>query len=275
MTLYAPPPSEQIRTAATFAPTASTGRVRVMTYNVRRCFGRDGAYSPERIARVIAQSGAQVIALQELDVNRGRSGTIDQALAIAAALGMTHHFHPAMSIAEEQYGDAILSALPLRLIKAGALPSIPRHARLEPRGALWVEVALEDRALQVITTHFGLLGHERVLQAEALTGPDWLGHPACRAPVVVVGDFNAIPRSKAYRRMTRDLQDVQKIQPFTARATFPSAWPLLRIDHAFVSKDLLVRDVVVLREGEARVASDHLPLCVDLEVPPAGSGDVA
>jgi len=272
MTLYAPPPSEQIRTRDTFAPAADAGRVRLMTYNVRRCYGMDGTYAPERIARVIAQSGAQIIALQELDMNRGRSGAVDQALAIASVLGMTHHFHPAMSIAEEHYGDAILSALPLRLVKAAALPGVPLRPRLEPRGALWVEVPLGDRTLQVITSHFGLLGRERRLQAQALLGPEWLGHPACRGPVALLGDFNAIPASGAYRLLTKRLRDVQRLPPFRARATFPSAWPLLRIDHVFVSPELVVRDVTVLRDGEARVASDHLPVCVDLELPPAGPG---
>ena len=46
--------------------------VRILTYNVHACVGMDGQLSPERIARVIGQSGASIICLQELDVFRHR-----------------------------------------------------------------------------------------------------------------------------------------------------------------------------------------------------------
>ncbi|MBP9865738.1 MAG: hypothetical protein KBC91_04970, partial [Candidatus Omnitrophica bacterium] len=53
--------------------------LRVLTYNVHGCVGLDGKNSPERIARVIARQGADVVAMQELDVGRHRSGNIHQA----------------------------------------------------------------------------------------------------------------------------------------------------------------------------------------------------
>jgi len=48
---------------------------------------------------------------------------------------MRSHFHPAMAVEEELYGDAILTALPERLVKVGALPGLPRVPGVEPRGA--------------------------------------------------------------------------------------------------------------------------------------------
>lgn len=59
-------------------------QLRIVTYNVHRCLGVDGKLSPGRIAEVIAETGADVVALQELDVRRARSGGVDQAEAIAA-----------------------------------------------------------------------------------------------------------------------------------------------------------------------------------------------
>jgi endonuclease/exonuclease/phosphatase family metal-dependent hydrolase len=70
-------------------------RLRLLTYNVHRCRGTDRQVSPERIAKIIAATGADVVALQELDVNRIRTGRVDQAQFIAAALDMAFHFHPA------------------------------------------------------------------------------------------------------------------------------------------------------------------------------------
>lgn len=241
--------------------------LRILTYNVRRCYGLDGRYAPERIAEVIAESEPDVVALQELDVNRLRSGGIDQAVAIASALRMNVHFHPAMRVVEELYGDAVLSALPLRLVKADALPGVViRRPHREPRGALWAEVEVDGTPVQIINTHFGLLPGERMKQAEALLGPLWLGHEACREPLILVGDFNSVPSSRSYRRLAARLMDVQARAGIRPHPTFPSRWPLLRIDHVFVSQAIEIEDVRTVRSAVSRVASDHVPLCVDLRI---------
>src|SRR4029079_19728035 len=138
--------------------------LRIMTYNVHRCVGIDRLLSPERIAQVIASCHPDIVALQELDVGRARSGDVDQAEVIARDLGMDVHFFPALRVMEELYGDAILSRWPARLVKAGPLPGFTRLPRFEPRGALWSAIKIEGMEIQVINTHLGLLGAERVLQ---------------------------------------------------------------------------------------------------------------
>jgi len=137
-----------------------------------------------------------IVALQELDVGRRRTNHVDQAHEIAERLSMSHHFHPAMMVEEERYGDAILTCYPERLVKAAALPDYPRVRALEPRGALWVEVEIDGRPVQIVNTHLGLVPREQQLQAAALAGPDWLGHPDCRAPAILLGDFNATVSSR-------------------------------------------------------------------------------
>jgi endonuclease/exonuclease/phosphatase family metal-dependent hydrolase len=117
--------------------------------------------------------------------------------------------------------------------------------------------------VQVLNTHFGLSGRERRAQAEALTGRDWLGHPRCVGPRVLCGDLNAWPRSPAYRRLGEALCDAQAGRG-RALSTFPSRWPLLRLDHVFHSPELRVREVRVPRTPLTRRASDHLPLLVEL-----------
>ncbi|MCF4124174.1 endonuclease/exonuclease/phosphatase family protein [Methylobacterium sp. SyP6R] len=239
--------------------------LRVLTYNVRRCLGADGRLAPERIAAVIAACRPDVVALQELDVGRARSGGIDQAEVIAGHLGMRSHFHPAMRVREELYGDAILTSLPSRLVRANGLPG---RDGCEPRGALWVAVTAGDAEVQVVTTHFGLGRHERRAQAEALLGPAFLGDPACRDPVVLLGDFNALPGSHVHRRLAARLPDAHGKRVWM-RPTFPARLPLLRIDHVFVSRGVAVRQVSPLGGRLARVASDHLPLVADLDLAPA------
>jgi endonuclease/exonuclease/phosphatase family metal-dependent hydrolase len=242
--------------------------LRVMTYNVHACKGRDGVISPRRIAGVIAAAAPDIVALQELDVGRVRSGRLDQAELIAQELGMRFHFAPAMRLLEESYGDAILTALPMRLVKAGPLPGIRFPVRLESRGALWTEIRLGQVSLQMMVTHLGLVRRERHLQAGALCGKEWLGHPDCGDPAILAGDFNFLSRSRAYAQIAARLRDAQRlVEADRHDATFPARYPRFRIDYVFVSSSIRVKALSTVRTAEARIASDHLPLVADLHVP--------
>ena len=248
-------------------PSAPT--LRVLTYNVHRCQGTDRRLSPTRIAEVIARCRPDVVALQELDIGRARTRWIDQAGLIAHRLGMDVHFHPVLQIDKELYGDAILTALPACLVKTGPLPALAMARRLEPRGALWVAVEVEGVAVQIVNTHLSLIGRERVRQVAALLGPEWLGRSDCLGPKILLGDFNAVPRSTAYQAITHTLADAQRLLAPARRPipTFPARLPTLRLDHVFVSQDSVrVTAVEVPRSLLTRVASDHLPLVVDLEI---------
>jgi endonuclease/exonuclease/phosphatase family metal-dependent hydrolase len=243
--------------------------LRILTYNVHRCLGIDGVLSPERIAEVVAGAQPDIVLLQELDVRRKRSGRIDQATEIAARLGMRLHFHPAMTAMEEEYGDAILTPHPSRLVKAGALPGIEGR-KLEPRGALWAAIRVGGVELNVVCTHLGLRGRERLAQAECLMGPEWLGSPLRRGPVVLGGDFNAVPSSRTYARFAGTLRDAARAAAGQRpSATYPTALPMLRLDHLFVGEGVEAERAAVLRTPLSRVASDHLPLMADLRIAPA------
>jgi endonuclease/exonuclease/phosphatase family metal-dependent hydrolase len=242
-------------------------RLRVMTYNVHSCVGMDGKLAPERIARVIARARPDVVALQELDVGRARSGGMDQAHRIAHYLEMEYHFHPALHLEEERYGDAILTHLPLRLIKAGSLPIPTDKPYLEPRGALWVAIDWHGTEIQILNTHLGLLSAERMAQIKALLGPEWLaGCPPC-TPLILCGDFNAGPSSPVFRRISERLLEVQSVGPrLRPKNTFASRLPMARIDHIFINKKLTVVGTEVPRSELTMVASDHLPLIAELRL---------
>jgi endonuclease/exonuclease/phosphatase family metal-dependent hydrolase len=249
--------------------------IRIMTYNVHGCRGRDRQWSPQRIADVIASAKPDIVALQELDVGRARSGGVDQAELIAAALGMRAQFFPAMKVMEELYGDAILTACPSRLVKTGALPGLPRLRGFEPRGAIWAAVSIGGSELQVINTHLGLIAHERQKQIDCLLSDEWLGHAGCRDPVMLVGDFNTQPRSRIYHRLTARLQDAHRSRNKHFQGTFPARFPALRIDYAFVGPGIHVTRVDTVRSPLARIASDHLPLVVEFELESAALREAA
>lgn len=250
------------------APASPRKSLRILTYNVHNCAGMDGYISPRRIARVIEREDPDIVALQEVDVGQRRSERQDQAKLIARYLDMYHHFHPAIAIGEEEYGDAILSTLPLEVMRSGMLPR--RYSWLvdEPRGALWVSIDIGGgQKVQVLNTHFGMWKRERGLQAEALLGEEWLQSPACQGPVLLCGDFNSPPNSAVCKRFKTHLRDIQEhLADHEPRATFASPFPLHRIDHIFISEHWKVKSIRIPRTHLARVSSDHLPLVVDLDL---------
>lgn len=239
---------------------------RLLTYNVHRCVGVDRRLDVARIAAVIAEHEPDIVCLQELDVGRARTGGVDQAQAIARTLAMSFHFNAAMKVEAEEYGDAILTSHPERLVRAGALPVVTEAMGNEPRGALWASIDLPGGTVNVINTHLGLIPREQRLQAAALTGRDWLGHADCTGHTILTGDFNATSITRPYQTLARRLDDAQRrlgLRPTVK--TFPSAFPAIRIDHCFVSTDIRITGVSAPFSPLARMASDHLPLIVDFE----------
>jgi endonuclease/exonuclease/phosphatase family metal-dependent hydrolase len=236
--------------------------IRVLTYNVHNCAGNDGYISPHRIARVIKSERPDIVALQELDVGRQRTSGEDQAGLIARYLRMDHHFHAAIEIKKERYGDAILSRFPMKIMNAGILPYRKGWIVDEPRGALWVSIEIGGGIrIQVLNTHFGLWRRERILQARALLGEDYLGHPRCQGGVILCGDFNSSPGSEACRLIKTRLQDSQELLAHRKRSgTYSSRTPLYQIDHIFLNDYFEVGSVRVPKTHLARMASDHLPL---------------
>jgi endonuclease/exonuclease/phosphatase family metal-dependent hydrolase len=242
---------------------------RLLTYNVHRCVGVDGKLDVARVAEVIAAQSPDVVALQEVDVGRARTGGVDQAERLAQRLGMAFHFNATVRVESELYGDALLTTRPERLVKAGRLPGDPRFPRLEPRGALWVAVDIDGVELHVINTHLGLVPREQRFQALALTGREWLGAKRPIAPLILVGDFNATPFAAAYRTLASSLTDARRLAPFArALPTFPSRMPILAIDHIFVSAGVRVQGARTALDPLSRSASDHIPLIVDFRLDP-------
>jgi endonuclease/exonuclease/phosphatase family metal-dependent hydrolase len=245
--------------------------LRVMTYNIHSCRGIDGKLRPERIARVINHFDPDVVAVQEVDAHRPRSRGHDQAQLIADHLRMTHVFHAMLEEEKERYGIAIFSRYPFQVMKSGLLTGAGRGFLREARGAIWVKLEIQGRApFHFINTHFGLGRSERRRQADELLGNDWIGGIPQDEAVILCGDFNSGPRSRVFRKLAGALRDSQTIAPdHEPLATFPSPSPLLRLDHVFTSSHFTVENIERPHTPTSVVASDHLPLCVELTLHPA------
>lgn len=241
----------------------SEDTVRVMTYNIHSAVGMDGKISVERIARIIFKNKPDLVALQEVDQNQTRTGAIDQARRIAEMGGFHFFFRSNVTRGSAGYGIAILSRYPAALVREGALPALFGG---EPRGALWVEARLPSGPLEFMTTHLGLRGSERRLQAAALAGEEWMGEAEKRGRVVLAGDMNALASWPEMRVLRRKLRDAQMFCSKRPAATWPGIAAVGRIDHILADRGLEARRVWVLSGTHEKNASDHLPLAADLVI---------
>ena len=110
---------------------------------------------------------------------------------------------------------------------------------------------------------------EQRRQAATLAGSDWLDCADCRNPAILLGDFNATAASIVYRTLAARMTDARRLAPSSAgTSTFPSTFPMLGIDHVFVTPDVRVKAIGAPYGPLTRIASDHLPLVMDFELTP-------
>jgi endonuclease/exonuclease/phosphatase family metal-dependent hydrolase len=249
------------------------GRMRVVTYNLHYCRGLDGRFAPERIARVLHDLHPDIVAVQEVDSGRRRSRGEDQLAYLADQLGMHACFCPSIEIGSERYGHGLLSRQPIEVRRRGRLPDGGRP-RIEPRDAMAASTTFFECEILLFGTHLGLAGAERAAQIDFLLGRDWLGGVTLHQPAMFLGDLNLTPGGALYRRLvspwydrngTATFRDVQAHAfAHVACKTFPSFFPVRRLDHIFVTPHFEVLHVEAPGNQLTRRASDHLPLVADL-----------
>ena len=240
--------------------------LRIATYNVHSFIGTDRHHDPMRTARVLRESGARILALQEVRWSR-RDAPAHTLQRLADTLGMGFAFQRTAAFAGEEFGLAILSDLPMRRMAGGPLPRLGPNLP-ERRSALHVDIETPAGPLAVFCTHLAVLSaRDRMVQAQALLGPEWIG--GTRLPAVLAGDLNAGIGSPAYKRLAASLA-CARAQLATREATFPSRWPLTRIDHLMGANGARLEGAGALRTPTTRLASDHLPFVADVLLPAVG-----
>ncbi len=228
---------------------ASPG-IKVASYNIHLGIGRDGQFKPHRIAAVIAEMKADIVALQEVSLGAPGFNMLEylrHACRLHAIAG------PTLVGPRGEYGNAILTRYPTTAVRQLDL-SWPRR---EPRGALDVQLDCDGMPLRVVATHLGLRPAERRAQIRrllrAVEGSGAL-------PTVLIGDVN---EWFLWGRPLRWLHGHFKRTP--APATFPAGRPLIALDRVWVKPRRALRRVAVHASTLARVASDHLPLTALLD----------
>ena len=137
-------------------------RLTVASYNIHRCYGRDGRCMPGRIADVLRELRADVVAIQEMETQaEGGIGLLED---LARETGSTMIPGPTMFRSGAHYGNAILTRLPVKSVAQVDL-SVPGR---EPRGAIDVRLDAGVGILRVCASHLGLRPSERRTQVKQL-----------------------------------------------------------------------------------------------------------
>jgi endonuclease/exonuclease/phosphatase family metal-dependent hydrolase len=236
--------------------------IKIVTYNIHKCKGIDGRVSPDRIVSVLKEIDADVIALQEV-VSKRSGGDGHQARFIADALKMDCVSGPNIVNETQEYGNIMLTRLPISSHRNHNISVSYR----EPRGCLQVDVKFGDTLLHVFNTHFGTAYLERARQARALFDEDILEGDQISGPRILVGDLNDWFPGHAIRRLRNELRDISHGLKGWRKRTHPCLLPLFKLDKIFIENSMSLARCHVHRSLLARVASDHLPLVAEVEMP--------
>ena len=222
----------------------------IATYNIHGAVGCDGRFAPERVAAVLRETGADIIALQEVPL--GGTGTPNVLAMLQQETGYAAAEGAACERPERRYGNAVLTRYPIAAMRSIDLSFGSR----EPRGALDADVDCHGHMLRVVATHLGLRLAERRDQIRRLLQV----FDTDQMPVILLGDIN---EWFVWGRSLRWL--VSHFQAVPAPATFPSRRPRCALDRIWVRPRHRLVHVEVHATPLARIASDHLPLIAHID----------
>lgn len=219
-------------------------RIHLMTYNIRLALDSSLAV----VAQRIRESGADIVALQEVGRRWTMGDGADQPSELARLLGFHASYAPALHErdGQAQYGIATLTRWPIEHEQQLLLPRITD----EQRSALFIDVA-GPQPITLVNTHLSVVPADCDRQWPLLLKE--LG--ALERPWIILGDFNFDCDSLAFAAFARVFSTCGDDR----RPSFPSGAPQRRIDHVFL--DPQNWQVIEPARPLAVSGSDHLPVC--------------
>src|SRR5919107_1834893 len=135
--------------------------IRIASYNTHGGVGRDGHFVPKRIADVLQELDADIIALQEVE---NRATGFDMLAYLKGETGFEAIAGPTLLRRGADYGNGLLTRFKVLSVQRINLCV----ERCEPRGAIDVELDCGGTPMRVLATHLGLRPHERREQIKSL-----------------------------------------------------------------------------------------------------------
>jgi endonuclease/exonuclease/phosphatase family metal-dependent hydrolase len=237
--------------------------LRMVTYNIHKCRGFDRRVRPDRIAAVLQELKADVLALQEVVNAPDGLPRYDQAHELARALPeFGWSFGANRPLEGGTYGNMTLTRLPLLHSRNHDLS----HGERERRGALQTDLdAGGGRVLHVFNVHLGTSIRERRQQAKQLLTEEVLLQGGLSGTRVVLGDFNDWTRGLTTRLLRETFKSFRPRHAMRFPGTFPGMLPMVTLDHCYYEPPLKLVETKLWRSPRALVASDHLPLVAEFQ----------
>jgi len=233
--------------------------LRVMTYNIHVGVGMDKKLDLQRIADVINAARPDLVGLQEVDRGVKRTEGKDEIAELAALTQMKYAFAPNLDYQGGKYGVAILSRFP---IKNTEHRMFENKREAERRGMLRIEVEIDGKTLNFVTTHLDYQFEDgRLFETEQML--KFLD--AVKGPTIVVADLNDVPTGSAYQLLRTKFDDAWVTSGArTDGFSYPADKPLKRIDHILyrLGERIRARKAWVIET----LASDHIPVMAELEI---------
>ncbi|MCI0920469.1 endonuclease/exonuclease/phosphatase family protein [Sphingobacterium rhinopitheci] len=237
---------------------AQAQTLKVLTYNIHHGNppAQKGVIDLEAIAKVIIEADADVVGIQEVDINVSRSGNINQAKRLAELTNMDFFFSKGINLEKGYYGTVILTK---HKIIGKRRYDLPNPDPSEVRSLAIVDIELPDgKSFSVANTHLDLKPTNRIAQAEFINE---LGDLYSR-PLILVGDLNAKPDAEAIKI----LENVFDRNTKNNSPTFPNTKPTEEIDYIMVTKNTKFTWLKYHVLPKANTESDHLPLYAEIKL---------
>jgi endonuclease/exonuclease/phosphatase family metal-dependent hydrolase len=221
---------------------------RIATYNVHKCKGIDWRVSSARIADIIGDLGADIVATQEI--------LLSQAEDISRRIDVPFLFGIARQHAGEPYGNAVFTKF---LVESHESYDITVPGR-EPRQCLRATLHSSGTSIHFFAVHFGTSYSERRKQVRQLVSGGILDSRGVNTHRIIAGDFNEWTRGLASRLFSNHFESADIVIHLKRKRTYPGIFPFLHLDHFYYDRDFELRDMYLHRTKLSFLASDHLPL---------------
>jgi len=251
-------------------------KIRFVTYNIHRAIGVDRRFRLDRVAEILSEHAPHIVFLQEVDRGAPRSRRLDLARELAGMLDFPEFVagHNVW-LKEGTYGNAILSRFPI-VEERNIDLTVGRRKR---RGCLFARAEVPHPSgpveVNLFNVHLGLSARERLRQIERLLNTRELLELPFDVPCILGGDFNDW-RSQLRSVLTttskfRCATDRRTASGIRAIPSYPSFAPSGALDRLYYRGQWRLLTAYACRHQLAKVASDHLPVIVELALLRQGS----
>ena len=256
------PPEEEVEVEVSYDK--ADGVIRLLSYNVG-AFSKEKTSSVDMIARMIKELDADIAGLNEVDSCTTRTGQVDQAKKLAEKLGKWTHILATMHPYKGgMYGNAIVMSPDYKLTGKHKI-QLPRESSSHEIRSCAVA---ENEKFVYMATHLEVKTNTaRVAGAHTITQWAKNKYGNTDTPVFLCGDMNCEPKDEPITELLKDWTLLS-----VTKNTYPAVGSKKCIDFIFVLKnnakyEFVASDVpTVFKEGDVTVASDHLPVYVDVKL---------